>query len=750
MINNKGKFTNRCDQYFKHTSRNAMGDDIADLNNDGLQDIVELDMMPEDNYRQKMMNNPIDYQTFINSDQFGYMHQYTRNTLQLNQGPRMLGSDSIGEPIFSEVAFYSGIAETDWSWSTLAIDVDNDDYRDLLISNGLPKDLTDLDFMAYRNEPRPNASILKLLKQLPTAKVSNYIFKNNGDVTFTDKTEDWGWNSPSFSAGIAYADFDLDGDVDVIINNTNMPASLLENTINKNRSSTHNYLRVKLKGDSLNLNGIGAIIRIYYTEKQQVYENTPYRGYLSSVENIAHFGIGTATGLDSLTIMWPNGKRQVEKNVKANQTMKIDIADAGSSNTYDHPFTNSSNWFTDITNAAGIDFTHEETDDIDFNLQRLIPHKLSQSGPALAAGDLNGDGLDDIIVGGDAPNFTSILLQTSGHFIKKNLTGVNSNKASDDMGICLFDADADGDLDIYIASGGNKIGAPSTIYADNFYINDGKANFTKDSLAISYNLVSKSCVKAADYDKDGDLDLFIGGRVLSGNYPKPVSSFIYRNDSKNGKIRFTDVTKEVAPMLQNIGLVTDAIWSDLNNDGSIDLLLTGEWMAVTLLRNTGGKFSSLKTRVSQETGWWNSITGTDIDNDGDIDYIIGNYGENGYLKATSEYPVKVYGKDFDNNGSFDAILSTYIATKPHGRKKEYPVAGRQDIIEQIAQMKAKYPTYASFAKADMDDLLIEEDRKDALQLSATNFKTGWLENKGDFHFIFHKLPFQAQLSPVLE
>ena len=329
-INNQnGTFTDRSDEYFKHSSKNAMGNDIADINNDGLVDIIELDMAPADNYRLKMINNPISYQTFQNSARFGYMHQYARNTLQINQGPKLLDKDSIGPPVFSELAYFSGIAHTDWSWAPLAIDVDNDGFRDLMITNGLPKDVSDMDFMAYRSQPMPATPISVMLNQLPSVKISNYIFQNNRDLTFTDKTKDWGWDIPSFSAGLAYADFDNDGDIDVVINNTNMEATLLENTLNENKSKENNFLRIRLTGDTLNRNGLGAMIQLYYQGKQQVYENTPYRGYMSSIENCSHFGMGNISVIDSIIVIWPDTKKNVLRNVPVNQTININYSMCG-------------------------------------------------------------------------------------------------------------------------------------------------------------------------------------------------------------------------------------------------------------------------------------------------------------------------------------------------------------------------------------------------------------------------------------
>jgi hypothetical protein len=742
-INNKnGTFTDKCAAYFKHTSKNAMGNDIADINNDGLQDIIEVDMAPGDNYRQKMMMNDIGYSTYQNNAMYGYITQYARNMLQLNVGNNNNLNDSTTQPVFSEIAYSSGVANTDWSWAPLLVDADNDGFKDLLISNGLPKDMSDLDFISYRNNTAPNTPKSQMLAQLPSIKIANTIFKNNGNTTFSNKTIDWGWNTPTFSAGMAYADFDNDGDMDVVVNNSNMEASILQNNLAEN-----NFVQLQLQGDSLNKNAIGSIVTLFANQQQQTIELSPYRGYLSSVSNIIAFGIGNATVVDSIIIEWPNKKVQKITNVAINKKYSYSIKDAVAKNSQTNiPMPS---LFTDITTSILVNYKALEEDFIDFDVQRLLPHKLSQYGPSIAVGDINGDKLDDFIIGGGSPLYAKTFVQNAnGTFSNKRAVDSTSSKLNDDAGICLLDADNDGDLDLYIASGGAEAPANFKSYADHFYSNDGKGNFTEVQNAIPINTTAKSCVKAADYDLDGDIDLFIGGRALPGKYPMPVSSVLLRNDSKNGVIKFTDVTKEVAPQLENIGMVTDAVFSDVNNDNNVDLVVVGEFMPITILVKQQNKFIIQKTSLQNEVGWWNSISSADVDNDGDMDYVCGNFGNNSFLQASAKYPVSTLAGDFDKNGSYNVVLGNYFLDKPNGEVKQFPVASRDEFIKELPPFKEKFPNYSSFAKTTFAALFDKYNYADALKLNATNFTTCWIENKGNLNFELHILPQQMQWAPV--
>lgn len=744
--NHDGTFTDQCAKYFKHSSKNAMGNDIADINNDGLMDIVEMDMMPADRYRQKMMYNDISYQTYQNFARFGYMHQYARNTLQLNQGFVRTEKDSSIKPVFAEIAYFSGIAQTDWSWAPLLTDLDNDGYRDLLISNGLPKDMSDLDFMAYRSNAVARTPIPEMLMQMPVVKVSNYVYRNNGQLQFEDMTKAWGLDFDSFGAGMASADFDRDGDLDVVINNTNEVASLLENTAAQQKEKSH-YIRISLKSDKGNNAALGAWISVYSEGNKQVYEYTPYRGYMSSIESMAHFGIGKQNKIDSIVVIWPNHKKQTVLQPAIDQHIHIQQEANASTYAFDNNITNP--LFKEITRSAGLEYLDMQEDFIDFNIQKLIPHKLSQYGPSLAVGDINGDSLDDLIVGAGSPDYATIFTQQkNGQYSKQLLSNNKEPKYQDDAGMCLFDADLDGDLDLYIASGGGENPPQHKAYADHVYQNNGKGQFTEVLNAIPDNRTTKSCVKANDFDNDGDLDLFVGGRFIPGRYPAPTSSMLLRNDSKAGQIKFTDITQQAAQELQQLGMVTDAIWSDADNNGILDLLITTEWGGIEIFTNTKGVFKKQTTSLQTLTGWWNSITPGDLDNDGDIDYVLGNYGGNGYIKASSKEPTAIYAKDFDQNSSYDAVISHYQLSKIKGEVKEFPVAGRDDFLKEMTIMKERFPNYSSYAKTGMQELFGQDGLKDAFKLSATELQSGWIENTGNFNFNFHLLPPAAQLAPV--
>jgi len=752
--NHDGTFTDKSKEYFKHTSTSAMGQDIEDLNNDGFADVFELDMFPEDNYRQKMFMGSNSYQVYHNFDHYGYQYQYNRNTLQINQGPRVGQNDSIGDPVFSETSFLSGVSQTDWSWCPLITDFDNDGFRDIVVTNGYPRDVNDHDFAKFRAEAYAIASKKEMLDQIPIIKIPNYAFRNNGNLQFEDVTSKWGLGTPSFSNGAAYVDLDNDGDMDLVVNNINDEAFIYRNMTREQDKSNSHFLHIKFSGGPQNRDGIGAWADIYYGHgKHQVYENTPFRGYLSSIQNIAHFGLGRDSVLDSVVIRWQNGHKQTSTHLKADQTLKVDIKNANEPYTFNVSKINKQSMFTEVTRSVGVNYVHKEDDFNDFATQKLIPHKLSQYSPAIAVGDIDGNGLDDIVIGGTSAYPVQVLLQqTDGRFIQRDLlpkSAQNPGAHQKDEGLLLFDANGDGYPDLYVVSGGNENAPNSPSYQDRIYINDGKGNFTEALGALPKNFTSKMCVKAIDYNKDGKLDLFVSGRVDPWHYPRPVSSSILRNDSKNGQVKFTDVTASVAKDLQNIGMVSDAVFSDFNNDGWPDLILTGEWMPVTFLENDHGVFRNVtaNTGISDKLGWWNSITAGDFNHDGKIDYIVGNTGLNTFYKASDKYPVYITAKDFDNNGTYDAFPSLFLKDKD-GDMQEFPANTRDDIIKQMTGMRMKYPNYKSYAVATMDSVITPEMRKGAIRLKINTLQSCYLENLGNGKFKMEPLPIEAQISQV--
>ncbi|WP_285058240.1 VCBS repeat-containing protein [Pedobacter ginsengisoli] len=728
--NHDGTFTDQLNNHLEHISMYSMGNSITDVNNDGLPDIFTLDMLPEDNRRQKLLQGFDNYEFFYLNLRNGLYYQYMRNMLHINNG----------NGTFSEIGQLAGISNTDWSWAPLFADFDNDGWKDLFVTNGYLHDFTNMDVVKYNQNYFKNVNgeveprhILEMLSKLPSSDVKNYIYKNNGNLTFDNKGKEWGMSIPSNSNGAVYGDLDNDGDLDLVVNNINKTAFVYQN---QGDSSNH-YLRIKLKGLKQNTDGLGAMVTIFSKGKQQCVEQMPSKGYLSTVSATLHFGLGKQKEIDSLRIVWPDGKMQTLTKVGADRLLYIYEKDA--SGTYQKPKPVAP-VFKEVPSA--IPLVEVKNDINDYKRQPLLVNALSFTGPCMAKGDVNGDKLEDVFTGGGVNRPGALYIQQQGGKFIKNEQPFLSDQQSDDANAVFFDANGDGFQDLYVVSGGYrnfKDGDP--LLQDRLYLNDGKGNLSKSVTSLPEMRISKSCARVGDFNGDGHPDLFVGGRNAGSRYPEPPKSFMLIND---GKGHFTDQIRKAAPELEYIGMVTSAACLDLNGDKKQDLVLAGDWMPLSVFINEGGK---LKNRTSkyfdkEYTGWWNSLKVEDMNGDGHPDLIAGNLGLNSQCKASDQEPAELCYNDFDDNGSVDPILCFYI------QGKSYPYLTRDEMLDQMSIMRPRFPDYASYADAGMKEIFTPEEMKGAKTLKANYLKTAYFEGSANGKFKEKQLPIQAQYSPV--
>jgi hypothetical protein len=738
--NHNGTFTDQLQTSLGHNSQFSMGNDIADINNDALPDIYTLDMLPEDNHRQKLLFAPDNYEKFELNLRSGFYYQYMRNMLQLNIG-KGWGSNFPG-PLFSEIGQLAGISNTDWSWAPLLADYNNDGWKDLMVTNGYLRDYTNLDFIKYMNDyvqskgRLQREDVLELVHQIPASNVINYLFANNKNCTFSNVSAQWGFNNPSNSNGAAYADLDNDGDLDLVINNINQPAFIYRNEA-RQQTSAH-YLQVQLHGLPGNTQGIGAKVFVYSKAGQQYLEQMPTRGYLSTVSTTLHFGLGTQTIIDSVRVIWESGKEELLRSIKADQLLVID-EEAANELFKEKPV--SPTLFTAVNPPLA--YKSPVNTFNDFKRQPLLVCPLSFNGPCLVKGDVNGDGLDDIYAGGGSGQAAVLYLQQKdGRFQPKKEPAFELDRSCEDADAVIVDVNGDGYKDIYVASGGFHNYQPNDpLLQDRLYLNDGKANFTKSTNGLPVMRVSKSCVRVNDLNNDGSPDLFVGGRVIPGRYPETPESFLLIND---GKGHFTNQISTIAPSLEKAGMITDAAWIDLNNDAKKDLVVVGEWMPVTV-------YISVNNQLQEQTknyfntayrGWWNKLATGDFNRDGKPDLVIGNLGLNTQCRASDKQPADLYYKDFDDNGAIDPLFCFYI------QGKSYPYCTRDELLDQISMMRTRFTDYKSYADATLQEIFTPEELKDVKRLQANYLQTALFESSAGGRYELHALPIQAQYAPV--
>jgi enediyne biosynthesis protein E4 len=726
--NGNGTFTDQLKEQIGHISNFSMGVDIADINNDGLPDIYTLDMLPADNKRQKLLYTPDNYELYNNMLKNGFYHQLMRNMLQVNNG----------NGTFSETGQSSGVGNTDWSWAALFADFNNDGNKDLFVTNGYGRDMTNRDFVKfYANERlkyrkgEPSERMFQMLQGIKSTPLHCYMFENRGSLQFKDRSSDWGFDTLNFSHGAVYTDLDNDGDLDLVVNRMNDNAAIYRNN-SLETNINGNYLKVILQMEGGNTNALGANVQVHTSAGKVMLENYPVHGFQSSMQGPLHFGLPSAT-IDSAVIRWPSGETQTVKDIVANKSVTIKYNKTGY---YFKPVVPAS-----VFSMAGtIPFRHTEAEANDFKIQPLMPNMSSYSGPHIAKADVNMDGLEDLYVCGAKNQPGQLLLQQkSGDFIASTQNDIAKDALSEDIDALFFDADNDNDMDLYVVSGGYSFAENDNALQDRLYINE-KGVFVKKENALPEETVSGSCVKAADIDADGDIDLYVGGRVIPGRYPEFPESFLLLND---GKGKFTNVTSSVAPSLKRLGMITDAQWIDLNGDGKPDIVVCGEWMKIYCFENINGKFvdATEKYFTTPLHGWWNKLASADLDGDGDTDLIAGNWGTNSQLQVSEKEPAILNYGDFDNNGSIDPILCSYI------QGRFYPMASRDEMTDQMVSLRQKFPTYDSYSDAGLQEILMPEQLQTVKTLKADFFETVWFENRNRV-FVRHSLPIEASYTPV--